>query len=92
MIYLVHKDFQGNPIGVWNEAEDSYYPEEHDLKKSANALIGTRFEGESWEEFSDRLSDRISHRDWWETHNSEKASLEEVWHEVVPSSESLNVR
>jgi len=89
MIYLVHSDFEGRPIGLWNEAEENYYPEENPLKKSAQTLIETRIEGESWEEFADRISDRVSHRDWWETHESSNGDIATVWYEIVPSAQPL---
>lgn len=89
MLYLVQSDFSGTPVGVWDEDENSFYPEASTLEKSAQAIIQSRFEGEPWEEFADRVSDRISHRDWWETHESSRANLEDVWAEIVPSSESL---
>lgn len=92
MIYLVHLDFNSVPIGVWNEQRDSYYPEEVPLKKSATSLLESQMDGESWEDFTDRICDRISHRDWWETHESNNNDLGEVWHEIVPSSEPLDVR
>lgn len=89
MKYLVHKDFSGTPIGIWNEEAESFYPRENNLKKSADSLMDTRFEGEPWDDFADRLSSRISHRDWWETHDSEKESLEDAWIEIVPSDAPL---
>lgn len=89
MLYLVHSNFEGTPIGVWNEEEENYYPEDNPLKKSATTLIESRIEGESWEEFADRLSDRVSHRDWWETYESPTVVLTDVWNEIVPSSETL---
>lgn len=89
MIYLVHQDFGGSPIGIWNESEESYYPELNALQKSAQVIFESRYDGESWEDFSDRISDRISHRDWWETHESDKTDLQEVWYEIVPSDEPL---
>lgn len=87
--YLLHKDLAGNPIGVWNEQGDNYYPASTDLKKSAENLMYTRMEGEPWDEFSDRLSSRVSHRDWWEVLDSSKSTPEEAWIEVDPSSEPL---
>lgn len=92
MLYLVHSDFQGNPIGLWNEAGESFYPEENSLQKSATTIIDSQIDGESWEDFADRLGSRISHRDWWSTHESDQESLSDVWIEIVPSYESLNVR
>lgn len=89
MIYLLHKDFNGNPIGVWNEARESYYPKPNPLQTSAQSLVSNNFDGESWEDFTDRLSDRVSHRDWWETYESDKDNLQEVWYEIKPSDESL---
>lgn len=89
MLYLLHSDFQGNPIGLWNENGENYYFEDNTLKKSAQGLMDSRFDGESWEEFADRLSDRVSHRDWWETHESSNTDLAKVWYEIVPSAEPL---
>lgn len=83
--YLVHLDFAGSPIGIWNDAEESYYPQANALQRSAETLMASRIDGESWEDFSDRLSSRVSHRDWWEVFSSSGESLEEVWHEVKPS-------
>lgn len=89
MLNLVHLDFQGTPIGIWNENGESFYPEDNSLKVSAQGLMQNRFEDEPWEEFADRICDRISHRDWWDTHESSETDLQKVWYEIVPSSEPL---
>lgn len=86
-LYLVHQKFDGTPIGVWSESKDNYYPDESVPELvSARNLLKRQFEGESWEDFTDRTTGRISQRDWWDTHESDSTDLEQVWQEIDPSS------
>lgn len=82
-VYLIHKDFSGVPIGVWNESGKSYYPRPHALQKSASNLLSNRV-GEPWKEYVERIASRVSHRDWWELHTSKHTELDKVWQEAVP--------
>lgn len=90
--YVVHKDFTGKPIGIWSEDGDSFYPDEEvPLVKSAQNLMRNRLQGEPWEDYADRLADRVSHRDWWDTHESDETDLPVVWTEIVPSAAALDL-
>ena len=87
--FLVHLDIGGEPRGIWAESGDSYYPEPFELEASANRITATQRDGEPWAEFTDRIASRVSHRDWWQVHESQSTDLEKVWQEVDPSSAPL---
>jgi hypothetical protein len=82
--YLIHKTFEGEPVGIHTEVADEapyYYPGNEALEKKGTGFVGSRNLEFPWVNFVEELTDRISHRDWWEGYESDKpmeVALDEV--------------
>jgi len=65
-LFLLHKRFNGEPIGIWDEEYESEYVtndnHEHDIGKAA---IGSRSARIPWEEFVSQQASRANHLWWW---------------------------
>lgn len=67
MAVVIHKTFQGEPVGVHTENGEPYYLDGFDrLKASGERLVGARPSKMPWPTFIAMLEDRTSHQDWWE--------------------------
>jgi hypothetical protein len=81
-LYLIHKTFDGEPVGVHAEEGDPYYYPGFDaLRRKGTGFVGTRNKAFPWHNFVEELTDRTSHRDWWlgyESDRPKEAVLDEV--------------
>jgi len=77
-LMLVHATLDGTPIGVWNEALESFYsPGFEGLQNRAKAMLQTKGTAVPWDVYVDRMEQRTSFVDWWKTVDTE-ASLEDA--------------
>lgn len=81
-VFLIHKNFDGEPQGIWAEDERHYYPQpESSMAWRGKGIIEERSHVVPWLAFATRMQERVSHQDWWEKYDSLK-SLQEAFEDA----------
>lgn len=66
-VLLIHKSFDGEPVGVWDDALESYYvPDREDAQREARLVVGDRGYALPWSVFAYRKQESTDYRNWWE--------------------------
>jgi hypothetical protein len=70
-LYLVDHHFDGEPVGVWNDALESAYldPDGDDAKRGLSVVSG-RNPQVPWSQYVSEKARAVNHRTWWSDLNS----------------------
>jgi hypothetical protein len=71
MLYLIHENFQGEPLGIWNETGGSYYlPNNAALQQSGNVVVQGRNPQVPWVSWVGEREQAVNHNSWWESYQT----------------------
>lgn len=66
-VLLIHKTFDGEPVGVWTDAMESYYtPGQEALLREGRGIVEDRGYAVPWSVFAYRKQESTDYRNWWE--------------------------
>lgn len=84
MLYLVHENNGGEPVGVWNEAGDSQYkPDANYFRTRGRRAMENRPEHGDWAKYAAGLATSFNPNDSWQTHDLPEAPLQDVLGQVI---------
>lgn len=64
---LIHKNYDGEPMGVWNEKGQSVYvPGQDTFKKKGQRRMDSRGWSIPWADFVERAAETVNHHSWWD--------------------------
>jgi hypothetical protein len=67
-LYLIHMKMDGEPIGAWNDAQESVYaPGHEDAQDDGLDTISIQGTAVPWSVFADRLARGTNFQEWWST-------------------------
>lgn len=71
-LYLLHRTFNGEPVGIWDKMGRSIYLKQ-EFESKARSLIETKSENVSWRAFVNKLSRYTNYREWWQEIDSNRS-------------------
>lgn len=80
-LYILHKTFEGEPVGIHSDTESFYVPGHAAMEKKGTGFVDSWRGSNPWSEAVEILEDRVSHQDWWEGRESDlpmQAALDEA--------------
>lgn len=88
MLYLIHNDGQGNPVGAWNQNGENFYrPEAGYLKDRGHVIVPQKHPERSWADFTEALSTSFNPHNNFHVEDQPEAPLNEVLnHSILNSS------
>lgn len=65
-LLLVHRRYSGEPVGVWDEAGQSYYmPGEDYMQEEGAASVHARGSFLPWDAFVEKQAGTVNFQEWW---------------------------
>lgn len=84
-LYLVHRNFNGEPLGVWDKMGRSVYRRE-EFKSGASKLLETKSVDVPWAAFVDKVERYTNYKEWWsgvESNRTLKSVLDDAYNEYI---------
>jgi len=85
MLYLIHKNGDGEPVGIWNQKSENIYRDDA-LKARGEFIVNSRAPHTSWASHLDKISRYANPLSWWEgveSNRSMQSVLNDAYRDYV---------
>lgn len=84
MLYLIHSDGQGNPVGAWNQNGENFYrPEAGFLRDRGQVIVPKKHPERSWEDWTKSLSTSFNPHNHFHVEDQPEAPLNDVLNKSI---------